>query len=91
MRKKQIKLWGSAGLACFALMVSLGVDLSTISAEAENGGFFHLLAVNIKKLEYLLPVFTYQDGILAFFTLVFFWKMEENYYFSPRYKQSPCR
>ena len=39
MRKKQIKLWGSAGLACFALMVSLGVDLSTISAEAENGGF----------------------------------------------------
>ena len=60
MRKKQIKLWGSAGLACFALMVSLGVDLSTISAEAENGGFFHLLAVNIKKLEYLLPVFTYR-------------------------------
>ncbi|MDE7057226.1 MAG: hypothetical protein K2P03_00725 [Lachnospiraceae bacterium] len=77
MRKKQIKLWGSAGLACFALMVSLGVDLSTISAEAEDGGFFHLLAVNIKKLEYLLPVVTYRDGILAFFTLVFFWKMEE--------------
>lgn len=77
MKKGRIKFWGSAGLSCLALMVSLGVDLSEISAQAANGGFFNLLAVNVKKLEYLLPVFTYRDGILAFFTLVFFWKIED--------------
>lgn len=76
MRREKIGSLVSALLACFAWMVSLGADLSSISAEAAAGGFFHLLAVNIKKLEYLLPVFTYRDGLLAFFVLWFFWKTE---------------
>ncbi len=74
MRRERIGSLLSALLACFALMVSLGADLSSISAEAAVGGFFNLIAVNIKKLEYLLPVFTYRDGLLAFFVLWFFWK-----------------
>ena len=72
MRRERIGSLLSALLACFALMVSLGADLSSISAEAAVGGFFNLIAVNIKKLEYLLPVFTYRDGLLAFFVLWFF-------------------
>lgn len=82
MLKKRIfqkKNWLYAILACFALMVSLNTDLSSISAEAASGGFWNLLAVNIKKLEYLLPVFSYRDGIFAFFIFFFFVKTEEHW------------
>lgn len=70
--------WIYAVFACFALMAVLNTDLSGIDAEA-GGGFFHLLAVNIHKLEYLLPVFTYRDALLAFFVFFFFLKARESW------------
>lgn len=71
------KNWIFAVFACFALMVSLNTDLGEISAEAAAGGFWNLLACNIKKLEYLLPVFNYRDALLAFFVFFFFRKSGE--------------
>lgn len=71
--------WIYAVFACFALMISLNTDLSEISAEAAAGGFWNLLAGNIKKLEYLLPVFTYRDALLAFFIFFFFQKAGEEW------------
>ncbi|MCD8098599.1 MAG: DUF6020 family protein [Lachnospiraceae bacterium] len=66
---------GIAGaFSCFALLVTLNTDLSEISAQAAGGGFFTLLAVNIKKLEYLLPDFTYRDALLVFLLFYFFVK-----------------
>lgn len=73
------KNWFYAALACFALMISLNADLGSISAEAAAGGFWNLLAENIKKLEYLLPVFSYRDGIFAFMIFFFFLKTEERW------------
>lgn len=73
------KNWLYAFPACFSLMTSLNTDLSSIRSEAGSGGFWSLLAVNIKKLEYLLPVFSYRDGILAFLIFFFFAKTEERW------------
>ena len=61
-------------LACMALMITLNADLSSISAEAAQGGFFNVLAMTIKKLEYVLPVFTYRDALLALLIFFFFQK-----------------
>lgn len=68
------KNWVYGILACMALMITLNADLSSISAEAAQGGFFNVLAMTIKKLEYVLPVFTYRDGLLALLVLFFFQK-----------------
>lgn len=68
------KNWVCGILACMALMITLNADLSSISAEAAQGGFFNVLAMTIKKLEYVLPVFTYRDGLLALLVLFFFQK-----------------
>lgn len=68
--------WFYGALACLALMVSLNADLSAIGEEAAKGGFFTHLAVLIKKLEYVLPVFTYRDGILALLVFLFFHKTD---------------
>ncbi len=73
------KNWICAAFACFAMMVSLNTDLSEISAEAAAGGFWNWLAINIKKLEYLLPVFSYRDALLAFFVFFFFAKAREDW------------
>ncbi len=70
------KNWFYGALACLALMVSLNADLSAIGEEAAKGGFFTHLAVLIKKLEYVLPVFTYRDGILALLVFLFFHKTD---------------
>ena len=67
--------WICAALACFALMVSMNADLSGISAEAAGGGLWTLLAVNIKKLEYILPTFSYRDAFFALMLLFFFYKV----------------
>ncbi len=72
MKKEQIKNGIGAVLTCFALLVSLNADLSGISEEAAAGGFLTVLAVQIKKLEYLLPVFDYRNAVLAFLVFVFF-------------------
>ena len=63
------KNWVCGILACMALMITLNADLSSISAEAAQGGFFNVFAMTIKKLEYVLPVFTYRDGLLALLVL----------------------
>jgi len=73
------KNWIYAALACFAMMAVLNQDLSSISAEAAAGGFWNFLAGNIKKLEYLIPVFSYRDAILSFLIFVFFLKTEETW------------
>lgn len=79
MKDKKRLNWIWAALACFALLAGPGTDLSAISAEAASGGFWNLLAVNIKKLEYVLPVFTYRDAILSFFTFSFFLGTKEEW------------
>lgn len=71
--------WFCAALACFSLMVILNTDLSSISAEDNSGGILSFLAVNIKKLEYLLPVFSYREAIFAFFIFYFFLKSEDTW------------
>lgn len=71
--------WIYAVFACFACMAVLSADLSSISAEAEAGGFWNLIAVNLKKLEYILPVFSYRDAIFAFLIFFFFLKTEERW------------
>lgn len=68
------KEWFLGAMACFALMVNLGADLSGIGGEAAAGGFFVRLAVQIKKLEYVLPVFDYKNAVLAFLVFAFFLK-----------------
>ena len=78
-RLRSKKNWIYAALACFAMMAVLSQDLSSISAEAAAGGFWNFVAGNIKKLEYLLPVFSYRDAILAFLIFSFFLKTEENW------------
>ena len=70
------KNWVYGALACMALLITLNADLSSISAEAAQGGFFNVLAMTIKKLEYVLPVFTYRDALLALFVLFFFQKTQ---------------
>ena len=42
------KNWVCGILACMALMITLNADLSSISAEAAQGGFFNVLAMTIK-------------------------------------------
>ena len=71
MRKNGIKNSIYAALACFALLVTLNVDLGSIGEEAAAGGFLTNLAVQIKKLEYVLPVFNYKDAAMAFLVLFF--------------------
>lgn len=71
--------WICAAFSCFAMMAILNSDLSGISAEAASGGFWNLLACNIKKLEYILPVFSYRDAILSFFVFFFFLKTKEEW------------
>ena len=78
-RARKDKNWIYAAFACFSLMVVLNTDLSAINAEAASGGFWNLLAGNIKKLEYLLPVFTYRDAVFAFFIFFFFQKAREDW------------
>ena len=39
------KNWVYGILACMALMITLNADLSSISAEAAQGGFFNVLAM----------------------------------------------
>ncbi len=70
------KNWVYGALACMALLITLNADLSSISAEAAQGGFFNVLAMTIKKLEYVLPVFTYRDALLALLVLFFFQKTQ---------------
>lgn len=70
------KNWVYGALACMALLITLNADLSSISAEAAQGGFFNVLAMTIKKLEYVLPVFTYRDALLALLILFFFQKTQ---------------
>ena len=53
----------------------MNADLSGISAEAAGGGLWTLLAANIKKLEYILPTFSYRDAFLALMILFFFYKV----------------
>ena len=79
MKKEQIKNGIGAVLTCFALLVSLNADLSGISEEAAAGGFLTVLAVQIKKLEYLLPVFDYRNAVLAFLVFVFFFRTDEEW------------
>ncbi len=79
MRKSQIKNVIYAVLACFALLVSLNVDLSGIGEEAAAGGFLTVLAVQIKKLEYILPVFEYRDAVLVLMVSVFFFRTDEDW------------
>ena len=71
-----MKNWVYGALACMALLITLNADLSSISAEAAQGGFFNVLAMTIKKLEYVLPVFTYRDALLALLILFFFQKTQ---------------
>ncbi len=49
MRKNGIKNSIYAALACFALLVTLNVDLGSIGEEAAAGGFLTNLAVQIKS------------------------------------------
>ncbi|MFR5355186.1 MAG: DUF6020 family protein [Clostridia bacterium] len=76
MRKENLNSvinWICAALACFALMVSMNADLAGIGAEAAGGGLWTLLAANIKKLEYILPTFSYRDAFFALMILFFFY------------------
>lgn len=81
LRKKlyEKRDWIYGILVCFALMAALNTDLSEIQAEAAGGGFFVQLAMGIKMLEYLFPVFNYRDAILAFFVFYFFLKSREQW------------
>lgn len=79
MRKNGIKNSIYAALACFALLVTLNVDLGGIGEEAAAGGFLTNLAVQIKKLEYVLPVFNYKDAAMAFLVFVFFMRTDEEW------------
>lgn len=86
MRREKINIVTAGGknwicgiLACFALMAMPGADLSGIGAEAEAGGILTGLAVQIKKLEYVLPVFEYRNALSAFLLLLFFHKTEEEW------------
>lgn len=69
--------WFYAVFACFALTVALNTDLSGISIENAGGGILSFLAVNVKKLEYMLPVFSYREAVFAFFIFYFFLKTED--------------
>lgn len=73
VRKKN---WLYAALTCFALMVTLNVDLSGIGAEANGSGIFTQLSAQIKKLEYVLPVFHYRDALFALMIFFFFVKTD---------------
>lgn len=53
----------------------MNADLSGINAEAAGGGLWTLLAANIKKLEYILPTFSYRDAFFALMILFFFYKV----------------
>lgn len=72
------KDWIYSIFSCLALMIVLNTDLSSIGAEASAGGFWNILAVNIKKLEYVLPVFTYRDALLSFLVFSFFLKTKQS-------------
>jgi len=74
-----VRNWIYSIFACFALMVMLNSDLSAISAEAASGGFWNLLAGNIKKLEYVLPVFNYKDALLAFLLFFFLCNTQDEW------------
>ncbi len=75
---RKINHWLHAALSCFALSAALNTDLSAICEEAAAGGFWNLLAANIKKLEYLLPVFSYREALFCFFVLFFYGKTENR-------------
>lgn len=77
IREKRNWIYGIA--ACFAVLTVLNADLSSAAEEAAGGGFFHLLAAQIKKLEYVLPVFNYRDVILSFLILYFFQKSDSEW------------
>lgn len=79
MKKNWIKNGICASAACFALLVSLNMDLSSICEEASAGGFLTILAIQIKKLEYVLPVFNYKDAMLAFLVFAFFMHTDEEW------------
>lgn len=78
-RIKKAAEWACAALTCFSLLTALNTDLSGIEAAAGGGGIWNFLAANIKKLEYLLPDFTYQNGLLAFFVFFFYWKTGDEW------------
>lgn len=69
---RKTKNWILGALACIALMADPNTDLQGIVQEAAAGGFFAHLAGLIKRMEYVLPVFTYQDALLAFLVFFFF-------------------
>lgn len=69
--------WFYALLTCMACFISLNTDLGSISVDA-TGGIWEFLAVNLKKLEYSIPTFSYRDGILAFLIFVFFLNMKRH-------------
>lgn len=68
------KNWFYAAAACLAVLIALNTDLSSISVNETGAGFADFLSVNIKKLEYLLPVFSYKDAVLSFLIFFFFLK-----------------
>lgn len=70
--------WIYGIMANFALMAMPGADLSGIGAEAEAGGLLTRLAVQIKKLEYVLPVFEYRNAIFSLLILLFFLKTKDQ-------------
>lgn len=70
------KNWIYGAMTCFSLMAIMNTDLSAIGEEAAAGGFFTRLAVRIKKLEYVLPVFSYRDAVYAFLIFAFFLKTD---------------
>lgn len=72
------KNWIYAAFSCLSLMISLSTDLSGVAAK-EGADFQEYLVVNIRKLEYVLPTFSYRDGILAFLVFCFFFKTEESW------------
>ncbi len=66
--KKEIP---QAVLACFSLMVALNADLSGINAELMPGNIWNQIAVTVKKLEYILPVFSYREAVFSFLIFYF--------------------
>ncbi|MDO4261929.1 MAG: DUF6020 family protein [Eubacteriales bacterium] len=76
-RLNGVKNWACAALACFAVMAAMNTDLSGVTAE--GGSLWGVLAANIKKLEYLLPTFSYREALLAFFILFFFLRVQERW------------